>query len=67
MTANLEKEHLTQCMINLFGHTHSKQKFYNDIPFMYNVSMDANNNTPVSIEDIIESCKAKVIECKSFL
>lgn len=67
LTANLEKENLHQCMINLFGHTHSKEKFYNDIPFMYNVAMDANDCTPVSLDDIIERCQAKVQECKDML
>lgn len=67
MTANLEKEHLTQCLINLFGHTHSKQKFYNDIPFMYNVALDANDNKPVLLDDIIESCKNEVKKCMDLL
>ena len=67
MTANLEKEHLTQCLINLFGHTHSNKKFYNDIPFMYNVALDANENKPVLLDDIIESCKAEVKKCFDLL
>lgn len=67
MTANLEKERLSQCMINLYGHTHQKTNFYNDIPFMYHVGCDSHNCTPVTIEQIIEDCKAKVIECKEML
>ena len=67
MTANLEKESLKQVTINLFGHTHQKKKFYNDIPFMFHVGMDSNNNTPVLLDDIIEMCKQKVIECKEML
>lgn len=67
ITASLEKEHLKQCLINLFGHTHSKQKFYNDLPFMYNVALDANDNKPVLLDDIIESCKAEVEKCKKML
>lgn len=38
---------------NLSGHTHSKTKFYNDIFKIYNVSVDAHNCYPVSIEQII--------------
>lgn len=67
MTGNLEKESLKQCMCCLFGHTHSKDKFYNDIPFMYNVAADAHNCTPVNIDTIIEDMKAKVEECKKML
>ena len=67
MTSSLEKEHLYECLINLFGHIHSKQKFYNEIPFMYNVSMDANNNCPILLDDIIENCKQQVNKCKELL
>ena len=67
MTGNLEKESLHQCTLNLFGHTHSKDKFYEDRPYMYNVSLDANDNTPVLLDDIIERMKAKVKECIDYL
>ena len=67
MTANLEKESLKQVTINLFGHTHQKEKFYNDIPFMFHVGMDSNNNTPILLDDIIEMCNEKVTECKEML
>lgn len=63
MTANLEKESLKACTINLFGHTHSKDHFYNDIPFMYNVACDAHNCTPVLLDDAIEEMKTKCVEC----
>ena len=67
MTGNLEKESLHQCTLNLFGHTHQKDKFYEDRPYMYNVSLDANNNTPVLLDDIIEKMKEKAKECISYL
>ena len=66
-TANLEAESLHQCTLNLFGHIHSKQKFRNDVPMFYNVALDANNNTPVLLDDIIEQMKAKVQECLNYL
>lgn len=66
-TANLEAESLHQCTLNLFGHTHSKQKFRNDVPMFYNVALDANNNTPVLLDDIIEQMKAKVQEYLNYL
>jgi calcineurin-like phosphoesterase family protein len=67
MTANLEKESLKQCTINLFGHTHQTKNFYNDIPFMYHVGMDSHNCTPVLLDDAIEEMKNKVQECKEQL
>ena len=67
LTGNLEKESLHQMTLNLFGHTHSKEKFFEDRPYMYNVSIDANDNTPVLLDNIIERMKNKVKECKDFL
>ena len=67
LTANLEKESLKQCTINLFGHTHSMDPFYNDMPFMYNVAVDAHNCRPVLLDDAIEHMKLKVKECKEQL
>ena len=67
LTGNLEKESLKQCTCNLYGHTHQTTNFYQDIPFMYNVAMDAHNCTPVHIDQIIEDMKQKVEECKEML
>lgn len=36
----------------LSGHTHSENKFYENIPWNYNVGVDANNYKPVNIENI---------------
>lgn len=66
-TSNLEKEHLKQCIINLYGHTHQKTNFYNDIPFMYHVSVDSHNNYPINIDSIIKDIINKVKECKNYL
>lgn len=67
ITANLEKESLKQCTINIHGHTHSKDKFYQDIPFCFHCGADAHNNKPVLLDDIIQMCEAKVVECKAQL
>ena len=67
LTANLEKEHLKQCTINLFGHTHQQTNFYNDMPFMYHVGMDSHDCYPVLLDDAIEEMKNKVKECKEQL
>ena len=67
-TSNLEKDSsLKHHLINLFGHTHQKTNFYEDIPFMYHVGVDSHNNTPVSVEEIIADIQKKVEECKKFL
>lgn len=67
-TANLEKESLKQCTINLFGHTHqNNSKFYNDIPFMYCCCLDCHNNFPVSIDEAIRDMYKKAEECKEQL
>lgn len=67
ITTNLEKENLKQATLNLSGHTHSKDKFYMDIPYIYNVAIDAHNCFPVSFEKIIADMKNKIYECKEFL
>lgn len=67
LTANLEKESLKQCVINLFGHTHQTTNFYNDIPFMYHVGADSHDCYPVNLEEAIQEMKDKVKECKYYL
>lgn len=39
---------------NLSGHTHQKNKFYDNYQCVYNVALDAHNCYPVSIEQIIK-------------
>lgn len=67
LTGNLEKESLRQCTLNLFGHTHQKDNFFQDLPYMYHVGLDSHHNTPVLLDDIIEEMKQKVEECKYYL
>lgn len=59
LTGNIEKESLKQCTCNLFGHTHQKTPFYQDIASMYNVGVDAHDNKPVLIDQIIDEMIAK--------
>lgn len=49
-------------LINLHGHTHSKEKFFNNNPYMYNVTLDAHNNFPVEINEIINDIREKKIQ-----
>ena len=67
LTGNLEKESLQQMTLNLFGHTHSKKIFYQDMPFMYNVAVDAHDCRPVSLGGIIVDMHEEVQDCCSFL
>lgn len=68
ITSSLEKDRLKDCLINLYGHTHQiNSKFYNEMPFMYNVGLDAHQNKPISIDEIISDCEEKVKECYKFL
>ena len=68
ITSNLEKDgNLKSHLINLFGHTHQNNNFYNDIPFMYHVGVDSHNCYPVSFEQIIEDIKKKRDECYKYL
>ena len=59
ITTNLQHETLKQGVINLFGHTHSKERFYNGVPFMYNVSLDAHDNRPVTIDEALEEVRER--------
>lgn len=66
LTANLHDTRET-AIFNIHGHTHSKQRFYEDRPYMYNVACDANSCTPVSFDQIISDIDAEIDKCKSFL
>lgn len=68
MTSNLENNaHISEHIINLYGHTHQMDNFYQDIPFMYHVGMDSHDCYPVDLDTVIEDIKAKVNECKTQL
>lgn len=67
LTGSLEAESLHQMTLNLHGHTHSKDMFYEDRPYMFNVALDAHNCYPVLLDDIIEHMKNKVNECLQML
>lgn len=67
LTGSLENGKLSQMTLNLFGHMHSKDMFFEDRPYMYNVAMDANNCTPVNLDDVIVRMHDKMDECKEML
>lgn len=65
-TSNLEADPCN-CVINIHGHIHTKEVHYNDIPYQINVSLDAQQNRIVSIDEVIEMFNNKVKECISYL
>lgn len=67
LTANLEKESLKQCTINIYGHTHQRDRFFEGRPYMYHCGVDAHNCYPVLLDDAIEEMKKEVKKCKEQL
>lgn len=68
MTSNLDADpHLRANLLNLYGHTHQKSKFYEDRPYMFHVGLDSNNNTPILLDTVIELMKAEVQKCLDML
>lgn len=68
ITSNLEKTgHLREHLINLYGHTHQKTNFYNDMPFCYHVGVDSHDCTPVSLEQILSDIRAERDKCLGYL
>lgn len=56
LTANYDdgEKSPRQHLINLFGHTHQKEKFYEGNPYMYHVGLDSHNCYPVLLDDVIQ-------------
>lgn len=51
---------LKKCLVNLCGHTHTKDPFEDwGIGMIYHCEVDAHNCAPVRIEDIIRDLKQK--------
>lgn len=45
--------------INLYGHTHQEDNFFENKPYMYHVGVDSHSCYPVNIDDILEEIKNK--------
>lgn len=67
LTGNLEKESLQQCTLNLFGHTHAQTPFFYDLPYLYNIGLDAHDCYPVCIDKVIHEMEKKAKECREML
>lgn len=59
LVSHKKLKQMKSALINLYGHTHQKEHFYQEHPYMYCVCMDAHNQSPVLLDDIIEEIKQK--------
>lgn len=66
LVSNLESDP-SKSAINLHGHLHEAKKCSGDRPFTINVSVDANDNKFVTIEDIEQIFKEEVNKCLSYV
>lgn len=54
------KKHFNQYLYNLCGHTHTKDRWLDwDKGCIYHCELDAHNNTPVLIDDIIDDLRKR--------
>lgn len=60
LVAHEKLKSVKTALINLYGHTHQKEHFYNEHPYMYCVCLDAHDMKPALMEDIIEEIKKKI-------
>lgn len=68
LTGNFDNGvHLSQYIINLFGHTHQNYNFHENRPWMYHVGVDSHNCAPVHIDDALVDMKNEVEVCLSML
>ena len=67
ITSNLEKEFGKHCILNLFGHTHQEENFYNGLPFCYHAGLDSHNCTPIDMETVLNDIKEEVKTCENYL
>lgn len=59
ITANYDDKKLHEHLINLHGHLHDLSKFYNNNPYVYNVALDAHNNRPIELQEILDDIRKK--------
>lgn len=66
LTANYDETSLHQKTINLCGHSHTPDKWADfDKGLIYHCELDAHNNTPVLLDDILVDIKQHLAESKS--
>ncbi len=62
ITSTLESDP-KHAVLNIHGHIHTKSKFYEGRPYMYNVSCDTQNCRPVPIDDILQDINREISDC----
>lgn len=63
LTGNFDDKKLHTKIINLCGHTHTKDPFIDlDKGIIYHCELDAHNNYPIALDKIIEDIKIKYNE-----
>ena len=62
LVANYDDNKKPLPLINLYGHTHQKDNFYSNNPYMYHVGVDSHDCKPISLEQIKEDIRRKVTE-----
>jgi calcineurin-like phosphoesterase family protein len=67
LTSNSDEDKpLKRRIINLCGHTHTKDKFHDmDKGLIYHVELDAHDNKPILIDDIITDIKRSNYEAQN--
>lgn len=66
MTASLESSP-QHAVYNIHGHIHTKNKFFQDNPYFYNVSCDSQDCMPINAEDMVAEIEAEINKCIEFL
>lgn len=64
-TSNLESNP-KHCVINLHGHEHTKEVFFEERPYTYNVILDAHNCQILSLDSICDDIDNKINECLNY-
>lgn len=59
-TANPGENKLSLAMVNIYGHIHQDWNWCSDAPFSFCVCPEANNNFPLSLEEIISNLKENI-------
>ena len=55
------------CVFNLHGHEHTKNIFFEERPYFYNVCMDAHGCKLISLDSVCDDIDNKIEDCLSYL
>ena len=66
VTGSLETDP-KHCVINLHGHEHTKNIFFEERPYFYNVCMDSHECKLISLDSVCDDIDNKIRDCLSYL